>query len=287
MSKLSNPAYVSELLAGHGIRLKKRWGQNFLVDDNILQKIAAAADLQPQDLVLEVGPGIGALTEKLGQAAGHVTTLEIDERLLPVLEETLADYKNIETIHQDALKADYQQLCAAGPLKIVANLPYNVATPLFYLWLKKFRTCIKQLVCMVQKEVAQRIVAAPGGKDYGTLSVICQYAAEVQLAFEVPRTVFFPRPEVASAVLNIKPKQRTLLTPAAEVHFYQIVEAVFAQRRKTILNTLHAALGMDKAEILVLGELAELDLSRRGETLAVEEFARLAQMFYNKNNAAK
>src|SRR5690554_2906951 len=124
MSKLSNPAYVSELLARYGIRLKKRWGQNFLVDENILQKIAAAAALQPQDLVLEVGPGIGALTEKLAQAASHVTALEIDERLLPVLKETLADYNNIETVHQDALKADYRQLCAAGPLKIVANLPY-------------------------------------------------------------------------------------------------------------------------------------------------------------------
>ncbi|HAA37882.1 MAG TPA: 16S rRNA (adenine(1518)-N(6)/adenine(1519)-N(6))-dimethyltransferase [Firmicutes bacterium] len=287
MSNLSKPAYVSALLARYGIRLKKRWGQNFLVDENILQKIVATAELQPHDLVLEVGPGIGALTEKLAQAAAHVTSLEIDERLLPVLKETLAANVNIDIIHQDALKVDYRQLCAAGPVKIVANLPYNAATPLLYLWLKEYRSCIKLLVCMVQKEVAQRLAAVPGGKDYGTLSVICQYAAEVELAFEVPRTVFFPRPEVASAVVKIKPKRQTLLSPPVETYFYQIVEAVFAQRRKTILNTLHAAFGRDKAQIAAWGEEAELDLSRRGETLTVEEFARLAEMFYNKTNVVK
>ncbi|MCR3921498.1 MAG: 16S rRNA (adenine(1518)-N(6)/adenine(1519)-N(6))-dimethyltransferase RsmA [Firmicutes bacterium] len=285
MSKLSNPAYVSKLLQRHGIRLKKKWGQNFLVDENILTKIVTTAQLQPDDLVLEIGPGIGALTEKLAAKAKHVITLEIDERLLPVLKETLAEYSNVEMIHQDAMKADYQRLCAAGPLKIVANLPYNVATPLFYHWLKEQRMCISHIVCMIQKEVAQRIVAPPGGKDYGTLSVICQYAATPSLAFDVPRTVFFPRPDVSSAVVELVPRQDTLLTAAQEVVFFKVVEAVFSQRRKTALNTLTSAFELSKKAIADIGILARLDLSRRGETLSVNEFATLARLFYNRNNA--
>ena len=280
MLKLSNPTDVSNLLQTHNIRLRKKWGQNFLVDENILNKIAAAAQLTSEDNVLEVGPGIGALTQKLAERSGHVTAFEIDERLLPVLQETLYEYDNVVIKLQDALKADYDRLCADGPLKIVANLPYNVATPLFYRWLKDRNTCFTLLVCMVQKEVAQRIVAAPGGKDYGTLSVICQYTACVEIVFDVPRTVFFPRPDVSSSVVRIKPASRTLLSEDEERVFFEVVEAVFAQRRKTALNTLHAAFGFAKEELALIGEEAAVDLTRRGETLSVEEFARLARLLY-------
>ncbi|NLZ93113.1 MAG: 16S rRNA (adenine(1518)-N(6)/adenine(1519)-N(6))-dimethyltransferase RsmA [Firmicutes bacterium] len=284
MSKLSNPSYVSSLLSRHGIRLKKKWGQNFLVDENILDKIVSVAALTKADNVLEIGPGIGSLTEKLAQQAGKVTALEIDIRLLPVLNETLAEYDNVTIIHQDAMKADYHQLLTDKTV-IVANLPYNVATPLFYLWLKEYRLAINKCVCMVQKEVAQRLVAPPGGKDYGTLSVVTRYAAAAQIAFEVPRTVFFPRPEVTSAVIELQPYKKTALSQAEEKIFFQVVEAVFAQRRKTALNTLQAAFKLPKEEITALGRIAGIDLSRRGETLNEHEFAVLAKLFYNKINA--
>ncbi|NLZ37994.1 MAG: 16S rRNA (adenine(1518)-N(6)/adenine(1519)-N(6))-dimethyltransferase RsmA [Firmicutes bacterium] len=284
MSKLTNPAYVSSLLARYGIRLRKKWGQNFLVDENILNKIVAVAELTKEDTVLEIGPGIGALTEKLAQQAGKVTALEIDERLLPILNETLAGFNNVTILHQDAMKADYQQLLAEKPI-IVANLPYNVATPLFYRWLKEYRRNINKCVCMVQKEVAQRLVASPGGKDYGTLSVVARYGAAARIAFEVPRTVFFPRPEVTSAVVELLPYQTTMLSEAEESCFFRVVDAVFAQRRKTALNTLQAAFKLSKAEIAELGCRAGIDLSRRGETLNEREFAELAKLFYNKINA--
>lgn len=284
MEKLASPTFVNKLLAQHGVRLQKKWGQNFLVDENILNKIVAAAELEKNDHVLEVGAGIGTLTQKLAANAGKVTAFEIDERLRPILQETLASYKNVTVKFEDAVRADYSELCKEGPLKLVANLPYNAATPLLYRWLKDDYACFTLLVCMVQKEVAQRIVAGPGNKNYGTLSVICQYAAEVEIVFTVPKTVFFPRPEVESAVVKFVPvKQRELAGQQEEI-FFQIVEAAFAQRRKTLLNALNAALKITKNELLALGTKAALDLNRRGETLTVKEFASLARLLYNKNS---
>ena len=282
MGKLSNPGNVSRLLESHGIRLKKKWGQNFLVDENILNKIAAAADITANDTILEIGPGIGALTQKLAEAGRHVYAVEIDSRLLPVLKETLSEYTNVDVIHQDAMKTDYEAFCAQGPLKLVANLPYNVATPLFYRWLKDLRSCFYLLVCMVQKEVAHRIVANPGTKDYGTLSVICQYAAKCDIAFDVPRTVFFPRPDVSSAVVSLRPYASPQYDVGNEATFFQVVDALFAQRRKTALNTLHAAFDIPKDDLAKIGNSLDIDLTRRGETLHVSEFAKLARFIYNK-----
>lgn len=280
MDKLSNPGFVSRLLEGHGIRLKKKWGQNFLVDENILDKIVAAADLGASDAVLEIGPGIGALTQKLARIARSVTAVEIDGRLLPVLQETLNVYGNVRIVHQDALQFDPAE--NQGPVKLVANLPYNVATPLFYRWLKDYRDHFSLLVCMVQKEVAQRIVAKPGGKDYGSLSVLCQYAGCCEIAFDVPRTVFFPRPDVSSAVVKIIPARTSEYDVGEESFFFRMVDAVFSQRRKTLLNTLHAALPLSKEELIDAITPVGIDLSRRGETLSVAEFALLSRLLYNK-----
>jgi 16S rRNA (adenine1518-N6/adenine1519-N6)-dimethyltransferase len=281
--KLTSRAYVREILERHGLQPYKKLGQNFLVDENILQKITAAADLQAGDHVLEVGPGIGALTEKLAQKAGYVTALEIDSRLLPLLQETLGRYENITVLHQDALHADYGRLCSKGPLKLVANLPYNIATPLLYRLLKEeWRQCFKLLVCMVQKEVAERITAVPGGKDYGVLSVVCQYNARAEIIFTVSGNVFYPRPEVTSAVVGLYPYQETLLQRDEEKLFYRVVEGVFAQRRKTTLNALQAALQVSKEELAALGRETGIDLQRRGETMNIDEFATLARFLYNR-----
>jgi 16S rRNA (adenine1518-N6/adenine1519-N6)-dimethyltransferase len=282
MGKLTSPGYVSRLLSKHNIRLKKKWGQNFLVDENILAKIVSAAEIEAADTVLEVGPGIGALTAQLAARAKKVIAVEIDGRLIEVLKETLAEYVNVEVIHSDAMDIDYKQLLSGGDkLKLVANLPYNVATPLLYRWLKQYRDIFSLLVCMVQKEVAERIVAPPGGGNYGTLSALCSYAAQPELIFTVPGTVFFPRPEVSSAVVRLRPLQ-TGLTPEHENTFFQVVEAVFSQRRKTILNTLHSSFGLSKEELTTVGKAAGIEMSRRGETLNVAEFAKLAHLIYNK-----
>lgn len=283
MAKLSNPGDVSRLLAQHGIRLKKKWGQNFLVDENILQKIVSTANLESTDSVLEIGPGIGSLTQKLAEKAKTVTAVEIDARFLPVLRETLADYRNVLLVHQDAMDFDWRAHCRQEPVKLVANLPYNVATPLFYRWLKEYRSCFSLFVCMVQKEVARRIVADPGGKEYGALTVLCQYAGRCEIAFAVPKTVFFPRPDVSSAVVKITPLAKPEYDVGNEPFFFRLVDAVFSQRRKTLLNTLHAALPFSKMELAKVGAVAGFDMSRRGETLSVLEFAIISRLLYAKS----
>ncbi len=282
MDKLTNPGYVSRLLASHDIRLRKKWGQNFLVDENVLDKIVAAANINDTDTVLEIGPGIGALTSRLAEKAKKVITIEIDNRLIAVLNETLAEYANVKIMQNDAMAIDYAELLSGGgKIKLVANLPFNVATPLLYRWLKQYRTYISLLVCMVQKEVAQRIVADPGSKNYGMLSVLCHYASTAELLFTVPETVFFPRPGVSSAVIRLQ----NLIPTASrgyEDTFYNVAEAAFSQRRKTVLNTLHTVFKLSKEELLKVGGEAGIDMARRGETLSVAEFAKLTHLIYNK-----
>lgn len=281
MEKLTSPGYVSRLLAAHGIRLKSKWGQNFLVDENILHKIVAAAELSGEDTVLEVGPGIGTLTRELAQRASKVVALEIDRRLVPVLAETLAGLDNVELINMDALKADYSRFKGA---KLVANLPYNVATPLIFRWLKEYDGTFSQMVMMLQKEVAERIVAQPSTPEYGSLSVVCQFMAETELLFTVPRTVFFPRPEVSSAVVRLR--VRSVTEEVCRPLFFQLVDVVFQQRRKMLANILSQWLQLDKDELAAAAAASGLDLRRRGETLSVAEFANLAKVIYNKQKTA-
>lgn len=282
MEKLTSPGFVSQLLARHQIRLRKKWGQNFLVDENIINKIINTAGIGQEDTVLEIGPGIGTLTAILARKAKRVLAVEIDGRLIAVLKETLAECDNVEVIYADALDLNYRELLVGrGPVRLVANLPYNAATPLLYRWLKDSEPPFRGLVCMMQKEVAERITAAPGVRDYGSLSVVCQYAAKVRLAFTVPSTVFFPRPEVISAVVTMQPYPRRALDPATEALFFQVVEAAFAQRRKTLKNTLEKAFPLLKGELSGTIAKAGIDLSRRGETFTVTEFANLTRVIYN------
>lgn len=280
MGKLTNPSHVSQLLARFQVTLHKKWGQNFLVDENILTKVVRAAELGKEDLVLEVGPGIGALTEKLACSAGKVVALEVDKRLLPILQETLAGHENVQVIHADALRYDYGAVLPQAPVKLVANLPYNIATPLLYRWLKTERHRFDILVCMLQKEVAERLCAPPGRKEYGVLSVVAQYAAETELLFPVPGTVFFPRPDVSSAVVRLRPRRQTPLDARQEAFFFRVVEAVFAKRRKTLFNTLHSVFPLTKEELAASGSVLDLDLNRRGETLSAGQLVKLSAALY-------
>jgi len=277
VSKLTNPSHVSQLLERYQVRLQKKWGQNFLVDENILEKVVRAAGLEKEDLVLEVGPGIGALTEKLASSAGKVVALEVDVRLLPILRETLSGHSNVEIIAADAMRVDYGAVLPQAPAKLVANLPYNIATPLLYRWLKAERHRFTVLVCMLQKEVAERLCALPGGKDYGVLSVVAQYAAETELLFTVPGSVFFPRPDVSSAVVRLRPRRQPLLDSGCEAFFFRVVEAVFAKRRKTLFNTLRSEFPVTREELAASGRALGLDLNRRGETLSVSQLVELSE----------
>lgn len=291
MVEVASPAAVRSLLSRNQLSCRKSLGQNFLTDANIVNKIIKAADILPGDLAVEIGPGLGALTAKIARRAGKVLAVEIDRSLLPVLAEVVADAGNVEIIHGNALKIDFDCLVqektggqfGRGSSKyiLLANLPYYIASPLLIRMLQKHYN-ISRMVVMVQSEVAARLAAAPGTKSYGLLSVVAQYFAEVKVLFQVPRTVFFPVPAVESAVL------RLLVRPPAnpardEKTFFKIVRAVFGKRRKTLLNSLTAAgFGIDKEMWRVVLAGADIDPGRRGETLTLDEFARITGCLLEK-----
>ena len=250
----------------------KRLGQNFLIDPNIVRKIVALAELRPNDHVLEIGPGRGILTEALSRTAGHVTAIEVDSRLHAYLETKQAELPNVELVCDDALAYPVESL-PMGTV-VVANLPYYISTPLLFRLLDQ-RGRFPRMVLMLQDEVADRLVAQPGGSDYGVLSVMAQYAAEITKAFRVSAQCFRPRPDVASAVVRLRMKERTRLSQEKEIAFRALVKAAFAHRRKTLVNSLR-----DEGYALhpVIETLEHLDIApaRRAETLSVEDFLRLA-----------
>lgn len=287
MKDIATPIRTQEIMAKHGLTVKKSLGQNFLIDPNILRKIVSQADLTKESAAIEIGPGIGALTEHLARAAGKVLAFEIDRRLLPVLEDTLSPYDNVSIIHSDILKADVadaiaKELEGYEDIMVVANLPYYVTTPIIMkLLLEKLP--IRGLVVMLQKEVAERITAKPGTKAYGSLSIAIQYYTEAEMALTVPKGVFMPQPNVDSAV--IKMTKRT--TPQVEVidedFFFKVTRGSFVQRRKTIFNNLQAAMpeGKEKKDLILKAlEEAGIDPARRGETLSIKEFGGLADKLY-------
>ncbi len=249
----------------------KRLGQNFLIDPNIVRKIVALAELSPNDHVLEIGPGRGILTEALSRAAGHVTAIEVDPRLSAYLETKQAELPNVELVCEDALVYPVENL-PMGTV-VVANLPYYISTPLLFRLLDQ-RGRFPRMVLMLQDEVADRLVAQPGGSDYGVLSVMAQYAASITKAFRVSAQCFRPRPEVASAVVLLRMQDRTRLSPKEEVTFRALVKAAFAHRRKTLVNSLKDE-GYDQKQ--VTDALNSLDLSptARAEVLSVEQFIEL------------
>lgn len=271
---------TNQLLKKHGILLKKSLGQNFLTDPRIAEKIAEAAQLGAKDGVLEIGPGAGALTKALVTRAKKVVAVEIDGRLIPVLEELFAGEDRIQIIHGDILKIDLHPIVAmllqqTDRLHVVANLPYYVTTPILMHLLKQ-KLPFTQIVVMVQKEVADRIGAGAGNKEYGSLSVACQYYAKVEKVLQVPRQVFLPQPDVDSTVIRLALYREPPVKVRDEALFFHVVRASFAQRRKTIYNNLRFAYPELSEEIIPILEGAGIHPSRRGETLTIEEFAALA-----------
>lgn len=287
MKDIATPNRTKDIVEKYGFSFKKSFGQNFLIDTNVLNRIVDHAEVDKQSGAIEIGPGIGALTEQLAKRAKKVVAFEIDQRLLPILDETLADYDNVTIINQDILKADVhgvfqEQFEENQDVMVVANLPYYITTPILFKLLEE-KLPVRGFVVMMQKEVAERLAAKPGTKDYGSLSIAIQYYTEPEMAMTVPRTVFVPQPNVDSAVIRLLKRPKPLVEVQDEAFFFEVVRASFAQRRKTLMNNLSNNLnGFPKDKALlerVLGEV-EIDPKRRGETLSIEEFAKLSNALF-------
>ncbi|MFJ5625224.1 16S rRNA (adenine(1518)-N(6)/adenine(1519)-N(6))-dimethyltransferase RsmA [Peribacillus loiseleuriae] len=280
---IATPIRTQEILKKYGFAFKKSLGQNFLIDTNILRRIVDHAELTEESGAIEIGPGIGALTEQLAKSSKKVAAFEIDQRLLPILKDTLSPYDNVTVIHEDILKANVEKVIAeefAGidDVMVVANLPYYVTTPIILKLLTE-NLPIRGLVVMLQKEVADRIAAKPGTKEYGSLSIAIQYYTEAETVMIVPKTVFMPQPNVESAVIRLLKRAKPIVEVKDEEFFFTVTRSSFAQRRKTILNNLTSQLPDGKSkkdQILRALEQTGVDPTRRGETLSIEEFGRLS-----------
>ncbi|MDY6030016.1 MAG: 16S rRNA (adenine(1518)-N(6)/adenine(1519)-N(6))-dimethyltransferase RsmA [Acidaminococcaceae bacterium] len=274
---IATPEVTNHILQRFKLRADKKLGQNFLVDPAVVQGIVEAAELSPSDTVLEVGPGIGTLTQGLAESGADVVAVELDRRLLPVLDTTLAGYNNVTVVNEDILQADIKKLSGGKCFKVCANLPYYITTPIIFALLEQ-RLPIDRLVVMVQKEVAQRITAKPGGKDYGALSVAMQYYTDPELVFIVPPASFIPQPSVDSAVIVCRKRQEPPVIVKDEEVFFRVVKAAFSLRRKMLSNSLKN-MGIDAAKCQQWLEAAGVDGRRRAETLSLEEFAALTNAF--------
>ena len=282
--ELTSPKVIKELAARHGFTFSKGLGQNFLLDADVLEKIAEAAG--DADAVLEIGPGFGVLTKELAESFPSVLSIEIDRRLVPVLEETLEGFSNVEILLGDVMKMDLKALIAerfpGKKVSVAANLPYYITTPILTGLIEK-KLPISEIVVMIQKEVAQRICAVAGTKEYGAISVLCQYYTEPEIVATVPAGSFFPPPKVDSAVLRMHVSERPKIESVDEVLFFRIVRAAFSQRRKTLLNCLAHAFGYEKPMLEEVLERAGLPPMIRGEKLGLEEFERITKELKNRN----
>ena len=281
MEKLSNPKETIQVLQKHEFQFKKKFGQNFLIDPHVLDKIVDAAQITKDDFVLEIGPGIGTLTQYLCENARQVLAVEIDDKLIPILKETLQPYDNVEVLHGDILKQDIQQIADTyndgKPIKVVANLPYYITTPII-MELFESHVPLANVTIMVQKEVADRMKAEPGTKDYGALSLAVQYYAKPYIAAFVPPNCFMPRPNVGSAVIRLDCLARVPVEVHNEKLMFRLIRASFNQRRKTLQNGIanSAELSFTKEQAARAIEQAGFDVRIRGEKLGLEEFDRLA-----------
>lgn len=275
---LATPAGTARVLRAYGLRPRKRWGQHFLVSRRALDRILEAAGLTPEDAVLEVGAGLGTLTVALAQRAGRVIAVEIDPALLPPLSAAVGVFPNVAVVHADILRVDPEALLsgATGPRKIVANLPYNVASPLIVSLLER-PLGLERMVMTVQREVAQRLAAGPGTKDYGALSVAVQFRAQAEIVGRIPPSGFFPSPDVESAIVRLVVRPAPPVQVTDEAAFFRVVRAAFAQRRKTLRNTVAAVLALPPAQVEAACREAGIDPRRRGETLTLAEFAALTE----------
>ncbi len=284
MANLGQPKNTIEIIQKYQFVFSKKYGQNFLIDTHVLDKIIAAASITDQDCVLEIGPGIGTMTQCLAEHAKTVIAVEIDRALIPILEDTLGGYPNVTVIHGDILKTDVcaltKQYNAGNPIKVVANLPYYITTPII-MGLFDNHVPLESLTVMVQKEVANRMQAAPGTKDYGALSLAVQYYATPYLVANVPPNCFMPRPRVGSAVIRLTRHTEPPVQVADEKLLFQLIRASFHERRKLLSNGLYNSpeLSFTKEEILQAYNIAGLPEKVRGETLSLEQFAALSNAF--------
>lgn len=277
--KLYAPSEIRDIREKFGFRFSKSLGQNFLTDKNIIDRIIEGSGIGPEDLVIEIGPGIGVITREAASCAHKVVAVELDTDLLPILEYTLGDLENVEVINQDILKTDIPELISgqdfSGKVRIIGNLPYYITTPIIMKLLQD-NTGAESITVMMQKEVADRLKAAPGKKECGAISLMVQYYAEVREVARVPRTSFVPQPKVDSTVLRLDILKDRPVEVRDEEYLFKVIKAGFGQRRKTLLNSLSALDDMTKDKVLRALEKSGIDPVRRGETLSLQEFGRLS-----------
>ncbi|MEY8424169.1 16S rRNA (adenine(1518)-N(6)/adenine(1519)-N(6))-dimethyltransferase RsmA [Lachnospiraceae bacterium 38-14] len=287
MAYLGNPQNTIAVLQKYNFNFQKKFGQNFLIDTHVLDKIIEKANITKEDFVLEIGPGIGTMTQYLCEEAGEVAAVEIDSNLIPILKDTLSEYSNIEIVHGDILKADIGALAReknqGKPIKVVANLPYYITTPII-MGLFESHVPIDSITVMVQKEVAERMQASPGTKDYGALTLAVGYYAKPEIVANVPPNCFMPRPKVGSAVIRLKRHEHPIVQVEDEKLMFDLIRASFNQRRKTLVNGLNNAPGIFLGKEKIQECLKELSVSEtiRGEALTLEQFARLSNIMKNK-----
>ena len=279
MDRLSSHRATKEVVNKHNFKFSKSLGQNFLIDDNVIDRILEGARLSETDKIIEVGPGIGTLTREMGKVAENVVSIEIDKTLIPILKDTLAVLDNVEVVNVDILKVDVQGLIKeklnGGPVKLVANLPYYITTPIVMKFLEE-DIPVTDIVVMVQKEVADRMNAQPSTKDYGALSVAVQYYCDTEIVAKAPRHMFVPQPNVDSIVIGLHVRDEKKYIVDNEDIFFKTVKASFGQRRKTLLNSLGGLGFLSKDQIKEALKAANIDEKRRGETLSIDEFANLS-----------
>jgi len=285
MDKIASPKKTKEIISKYQFKFSKSLGQNFLIDENILHKIVEGAQVDEEDHVIEVGPGIGSLTQYIADRAKSVAALEIDKTLIPILQQTLKNYPNVKVINEDVLKADINKIIeeefTGKKVKVIANLPYYVTTPIVMRFLEE-KLPITSMTIMIQQEVAKRMEAKPATKDYGALSIAVQYYCQPQIIAKVPPSVFIPQPKVDSIVIRLDILEKPRVQVKNEKLFFAIVKDAFGKRRKTLLNALSTgSQGLDKDLLRKVFDTVGIDGKRRGETLSIEEFALLANEIAN------
>ncbi|MBR2948956.1 MAG: 16S rRNA (adenine(1518)-N(6)/adenine(1519)-N(6))-dimethyltransferase RsmA [Lachnospiraceae bacterium] len=287
MANLGIPSNTIEILQKYNFNFQKKFGQNFLIDTHVLEKIISAAEITKDDCVVEIGPGIGTMTQYLAEAAGHVVAVEIDKNLIPILADTLSSYDNVEVINEDILKVDINRLVqeknGGRPIKVVANLPYYITTPII-MGLFESHVPMDSITIMVQKEVADRMQEGPGTKDYGALSLAVQYYAKPEIVANVPPNCFIPRPNVGSAVIRLTRYQEPPVKAENEKLMFALIRASFNQRRKTLVNGLGNASNVNVSKDAVREALEQMGLPEtiRGEALTLEQFAQLSNLLGRK-----
>lgn len=287
MATLGMRQNTIEILQKYQFNFQKKYGQNFLVDTRILERIIASAEITKEDCVLEIGPGIGTMTQYLAESAGEVIAVEIDKNLIPILEDTLSAYDNVTVINEDILKVDIRKLAEeknqGKPIKVVANLPYYITTPII-MGLFESHVPLKSITVMVQKEVADRMQVGPGTKDYGALSLAVQYYAKPEIVANVPPVCFIPRPNVGSAVIRLIRHEKPPVVVEDEAFLFALIKASFNQRRKTLVNGLSnaASLNVTKEQAAQALEKMNLNPAIRGEVLTLEQFAELSRILKNE-----